>query len=598
MNQQSKTISREELYLQLWKVPISRLTLELGYSYVELVKICTELRIPRPTAGYWYRVQHGGAPEQVPLPSIPEGTETEIPFGPRPRAQLPPEPSTYDAEPKKAGAPKSATVLPQSRQIPTREFGGTTEGAAVVQASASAASEESTADSKNTAAPARVAPKFAEVVEMTREQLYQHVWTTPIHLLSEALGLSDVGLAKTCVQMEVPKPGRGYWARMDAGDPVEQIKLPPPSTEAVRKWKFNVVANRQRRADWTEANLSARIKGKSFPPVALPGQQEPLHDIAERHRVALARAKSDENGFVRLDSQTLFSCEVSITMVPKLIRAIHALVAQLEKRNCRLVRGNGQSAQLSVAQGNDRITVHWREALEEFEREPTIEEKRKPSWTWQLKQKRATGKLTVEVSAMGLRGQRSWTESESKPIEEVLARVVEKIAAAFEGLELQRQREAERQRQRIESEKQYAELEAKREKERKEQQRVSEHQNKLQEIARVRRFNLGVAAQQWEDSERVLAFVNALEKHWSGEPAVELSPLQQEWLTWARAEAKKFTPWSTGYPDPESARRCDPKTLPFGGPYPEMTRLKPHEFRNPEPKPEPSPYSHYYGPRY
>ena len=591
MNEQSKTISRQELYLQLWRVPISRLTVELGYSYVELVKICTELRIPRPTAGYWYRVQHGGAPEQVPLPPIPEGTETEIPFGSRLRTQLPPEPSANDDELKKSGSPKS-------KQTPTREFGGAPEDAAVAQVNASTGLGESTADTTNTAAPARVAPKFADVVEMTREELYQHVWTTPIHLLSEALGLSDVRLAKICVQMEVPKPGRGYWARLDAGEPVEQIQLPSPSNEAVRKCKFNVVANRQRRADWAEANLSARIKGKSFPPVALPEQQEPLHDIAERHRVALARAKSDENGFVSLDSQALFSCEVSVTIVPRLIRAIHALVAQLEKRNCRLARGNAHFAHLSVAQGNDRLTVHWREALEEFEREPTIEEKRKPSWTWQLKQKRATGKLTVEVSAMGLRGQRSWTESESKPIEEVLARVVEKIAAAFEGLEVQRQREAERQRQRIESEKQYAELEAKREKERKEQQRISDHQNKLQEIARVRRFNLGVAAQQWEDSERVLAFVNALEKHWRGEPAVELSPVQEEWLAWARAEAKKLAPWSTGYPDPDSARRCDPKTLPFDGPYPEMTKLKPHEFRNPEPKPEPSPYSHYYGPRY
>jgi hypothetical protein len=64
-----------------------------------------------------------------------------------------------------------------------------------------------------------------------------------------------------------------------------------------------------------------------------------------------------------------------------------------------------------------------------------MEEKRKPSWTWQLKEKRATGQLTVEVSAIGLRGQRSWTESENKPIGEVLARVMEKIAAAFEGLE-------------------------------------------------------------------------------------------------------------------------------------------------------------------
>lgn len=237
------------------------------------------------------------------------------------------------------------------------------------------------------------------------------------------------------------------------------------------------------------------------------------------------------------------------------------------------------------------------EALEEFEREPTPEEKRKPSWTWQLKQRRATGQLIVEVSAMGLRGQRGWTENKSKPIEEVLARVMEKIAAAFEGMEAQRQQNAERQRQQIEQEKQRAEREAKEEKERQEKERISKHQNKLQEIARVRRFNLGVAAQQWEDSKRVLAFVDALEKRWRGEPAVELSPAQQEWLTWARAEAKKLAPWSEDYPDPKSAQLCDPKNIPIGGPYPKMTKLKPHEFRIPEPKSEPSPYSQYYGSR-
>jgi hypothetical protein len=175
---------------------------------------------------------------------------------------------------------------------------------------------------------------------------------------------------------------------------------------------------------------------------------------------------------------------------------------------------------------------------------------------------------------------------------------MEKIAAAFEGLEAQRQREAERERQQIEYEKQRTEREAKQEKERQKQERINNHQNKLREIERLRRFNLGVATQQWQDSERVLAFVDALEKRWRGEPAVELSPLQQEWLSWARAEATKLAPWSDGYPNPELASQCDPKKIPFGGPYPEMRKLKPHEFRNPEPKPEASPYSQYYGSRY
>ena len=64
--------------------------------------------------------------------------------------------------------------------------------------------------------PIRVAPKFPDRVTMTREELYQHVWITPVNLLSAALGLSDVGLAKTCKQMNVPRRGRGYRARLDA----------------------------------------------------------------------------------------------------------------------------------------------------------------------------------------------------------------------------------------------------------------------------------------------------------------------------------------------------------------------------------------------
>jgi hypothetical protein len=106
--------------------------------------------------------------------------------------------------------------------------------------------------------------------------------------------------------------------------------------------------------------------------------------------------------------------------------------------------------------------VQWREHLEEFEREPTMEEKRKPSWMWQLKGNRATNRLTVEVSAIGLRGHRGWTEGESKPIEHVLARVMEKIEVSFEGFEAQRQREAEQERQRAENAKRYAETAAQR----------------------------------------------------------------------------------------------------------------------------------------
>ncbi len=175
MSEPSKAISHEELYQQLWKVPISRLAVTLGYSYAELVRICADLVITRPTSGYWYRLQHGGASEQVPLPPVPEGTQTEIPLGRRLHEQLPVEPPTYVGEPEEAKAPASATNR-QPRKIRKEQSGVEPDVAADAQAEATAASGESTAEATNTPAPARVAPKFLDVVEMTRDWSQRVGW--------------------------------------------------------------------------------------------------------------------------------------------------------------------------------------------------------------------------------------------------------------------------------------------------------------------------------------------------------------------------------------------------------------------------------------
>lgn len=75
------------------------------------------------------------------------------------------------------------------------------------------------------------------IVTLTREQLYEQVWSEPIRTLAKRYGLSDVGLAKTCRRPKVPLPGRGYWAKSAAGHPVKRMPLPglPPNGLGVNK---------------------------------------------------------------------------------------------------------------------------------------------------------------------------------------------------------------------------------------------------------------------------------------------------------------------------------------------------------------------------
>ena len=46
---------------------------------------------------------------------------------------------------------------------------------------------------------------------VTREGLFEQVWSKPMINLAREYGISDVGLAKICKKMEIPKPQRCYW---------------------------------------------------------------------------------------------------------------------------------------------------------------------------------------------------------------------------------------------------------------------------------------------------------------------------------------------------------------------------------------------------
>jgi hypothetical protein len=66
---------------------------------------------------------------------------------------------------------------------------------------------------------------------ISREDLYELAWSKPLSELAKDFGISDVGLAKRCRKLGIPIPGRGYWARVDAGQKPYQPKLPARDAE-------------------------------------------------------------------------------------------------------------------------------------------------------------------------------------------------------------------------------------------------------------------------------------------------------------------------------------------------------------------------------
>ncbi|WP_281239963.1 hypothetical protein [Flavobacterium praedii] len=70
-----------------------------------------------------------------------------------------------------------------------------------------------------------------ETNELTRKELYDIVWSTPVSKLTQEYALSNDGIKKLCKQFEIPMPDGGYWSKLKFNKPFKREELHPISNE-------------------------------------------------------------------------------------------------------------------------------------------------------------------------------------------------------------------------------------------------------------------------------------------------------------------------------------------------------------------------------
>lgn len=74
-----------------------------------------------------------------------------------------------------------------------------------------------------------------------RQNLFDEVWATPVTTLAKSNGLSDVGLRKICLALDVPLPPRGYWVKLAAGKSIPKPLLHKTSLPTTYERVINVI---------------------------------------------------------------------------------------------------------------------------------------------------------------------------------------------------------------------------------------------------------------------------------------------------------------------------------------------------------------------
>ncbi len=169
---------------------------------------------------------------------------------------------------------------------------------------------------------------------LTRRMLYDLVWSKPMTKAAEQLGLSDVGLKKICARYRVPSPGRGYWAKKDAGKPVKQLRL--HETADPQEERIVIRGSEDRLPDAVREIISReRARRQPKPPPKI--EQTDNAPVSEPHEAVLntariLRSAKPDNGAVRAKGQGTCGIEVGVASIKRVVEILDGIAQGLEAR--------------------------------------------------------------------------------------------------------------------------------------------------------------------------------------------------------------------------------------------------------------------------
>ncbi len=63
------------------------------------------------------------------------------------------------------------------------------------------------------------------IITLTRKELYERIWTTPISVLAKELDLTSGTIVALCDEHQIPRPARGHWSKARHGRTPQPVPL-------------------------------------------------------------------------------------------------------------------------------------------------------------------------------------------------------------------------------------------------------------------------------------------------------------------------------------------------------------------------------------
>ena len=175
---------------------------------------------------------------------------------------------------------------------------------------------------------------------LTREALYQQVWSGSIFRVASRIGVSSRELRRICARHDIPVPPLGWWAKKQHGDPVRQSPLPQLEDARLERILLHPVA-----WDPQDANPIELLR-EDDPAwrIQVPEDLQISHPLVRRAALAIrsaSRAQSKDRAVpwnrrhqAKLSKPGSGHLDIGVSkaLVPRALRIMEALLSAFDKR--------------------------------------------------------------------------------------------------------------------------------------------------------------------------------------------------------------------------------------------------------------------------
>jgi hypothetical protein len=345
---------------------------------------------------------------------------------------------------------------------------------------------------------------------LSRQALYDRVWTTPMTKLAAEFGISGRGLAKLCERHAIPVPGRGHWARRQAGyrDEPDELPTTPPHEAEVR-----ISGEPDKEPEHPDVETRLAYEGEH--PIVVPETLRQPHRLVIQARESLRPQLPGE----RYDAKwNPFHMNVSSKLVPRTLRFYDTLIKECEKRGFPVSVPKEPRSEMKIRVHDEELSVGIDEPNRRSEHVLTQREEAEKRagklWYSPKYDYTRTGQLIFTINEWGDGDRRRWTDREKRPIENCLNEIIVALVRTSVTCLKPRRIEAERR----------------------ERERAEEERRQWAFRAKVDVLERNMKA--WQENQKLRAFVAAVEEAAQARKGtVEGNSPINEWLAWARSLA-------------------------------------------------------------